>query len=284
MAMFYPRKQTFMIFIICAIAVLVVIYYAPTNKNRVSNSLSTKNSATNIKVSSNETLPNNEDWRKQFMNASTSKINVTNTLDNGAKKIVELTDTDIFGRNFFTTYMELRNSGLTKNEKVITTATQNLIEESLADEERPRVYRNDDIKIIQATDINTLIQYGTTFYDVINTYGSDQYNNEAEIAGQALESQDMSLLKKLDPLIANYNKAISILTTMPVPKSVTTYHLELLNGFSIALSNATAFKSLDKDPMKSVVAVQRLIEPFHQIDIASKGLKQYLISYNINVI
>jgi len=91
----------------------------------------------------------------------------------------------------------------------------------------------------------------------------------------------MDELSNLDPIIANYKTALKTLATMPVPKPLASYHLDLMNGINISLFNAESLRHVDDDPMKGLAAVGMEVQGLQYIDNAVSEIKQYLSTYNI---
>ena len=105
--------------------------------------------------------------------------------------------------------------------------------------------------------------------------------NEAVIASNALDKGDMTMLQQIDPVIAIYKKTINSLLATPVPQSAIQYHMDLVNGFSMELSNATALRNIDNDPLQSLNAIGQEVPALQRINTALANLQKYFNTSNV---
>jgi hypothetical protein len=99
--------------------------------------------------------------------------------------------------------------------------------------------------------------------------------NEAVLAGQAFDDNDMTELAKIDPIIAGYQSMVSALLKVPVPQSLAKYHLDLLNGAMISLYNAQSFRHMDTDPVRGLSAVSFELVALQNMSDAISGIRSY---------
>lgn len=264
MARNYPRKQTVFIFFICLILVFgtsVLVNGWPSTKKQVSY----KNvSEKTIVVTSDAVADTGEqEWQKSFFDDQ-AKVNVKNAKDVQPAKLAEkLTPTDLFGRNFFTKYTELRQSGLSDNASAIDSVANELINQSLSGIKGANLYTLKDIKTTYKSDVETTKKYAEDLIAILSNWMPAV--NEVEIVTEALESGDMDLLKKIDPIIVGYKNAVNKLKTITVPDSLALPHLDLINGISMQIFNAEALRNADKDPLTSLAAVSMEVKSLETI-------------------
>ncbi len=282
MAFSYPRKQTFIIFLVCILAVGIAICYV-FGYFSVSNTTS-KDTAVAIMpaISGVAPLSTSTDWQKQFFqNASTTAFKASKK--NAASGSEEpLTATDLLGREFFAKYMQMRQANLTTDPATINAVTDQLVNDSVGSVQPPQAFTITRIHITDSADSASLQSYAESILSILHSYIPDETANEAVIAQQALNNNDMAQLKKIDPLIKNYQSAITALLTMSVPRPVSEYHLNLANGMQIALFNARAFRKADVDPVSAMAALSLEMAGLQTMNDALKGIKDYFINQGVS--
>jgi hypothetical protein len=282
MALSYPRAQTVAIFVVCAIAVGATAWYvkgqSPTEQNTTSK-VALAVAAASPMV--NTALPAT-DWRAQFYSgAKSDSFKATPAKSAVSQKDPPLTATDILARNFMISYMQMHQAGLDSNPDSINSAANQMISNSISSVQLPRSFDISSIHTTTATDRATLTAYGNAVSAILNSYIPDQNHNEATLATQALDQNDMTLLKKIDPIIANYREAASALMLLQVPKPVAQYHLNLINGIAIALFNAKALRNLENDPLTGLAAISMEMQALQTMSDAQDNIWSYLHSAGV---
>lgn len=270
----YPRKQTVAIFILCAFAVGGVGYYVYGQKSADTTGYQDQAKAT-VTVAS-EKLADNNDWQKQFLAAGG---------DNGAfkpsaapvtaKKDENLAPIDTLGRDFLTKYMELRQSGLSDDSQSVADSMNAVAAANLNKLPSPKIYSSNNIAV-SAGDQSNLTRYKNAIVSLFRD--SLPKLNEAMLAQQAYENNDMSELALIDPVISGYKDSISILLKTPAPEPLAKYHVDLLNALSISLYNAESFRHMDTDPMRGLAAVSLEIVGIQNTMTAYADIQSYFIS------
>ncbi len=270
MARNYPRKQTVFIFFICLIIVFgtsVLVNGWPSTKKRVS----FKNPSEKTLVVSNNnetsTTENAEaEWEKSFFDEQ-AKVSVKNTKTASASNAKEsLNPTDLFGRNFFTKYAELRRSGLTSNAGAVDAVALDLINQSLTGIKGPANYSPKDISTTYKSDTETTRLYAQNLMSILSDWMPEV--NEVVIATQALESGDMDKLKAIDSIIVGYKTAVNRLKSTIVPESLALPHLDLINGISMQIFNAESLRDADKDPLTALAAISLEVKSLEAIAVS----------------
>ena len=276
MAILHPRKQTLFIFVICLAIVLVAgLYMYDQNQSKVSIlnnvSISSSTEYANIPISTNT------DWKKSFYDASTTN-NSYKTTKNNVNKIETLTDTDQFGREFFAKYMELRQSGLTNNQDALNAAANEIIQKTAVLNQNPKTYGVSNIIVQTDYSVNALKVYAEKLISILKMFPDE---SEATIALNAFEQGDLSLLKKIDPVISNYKTMLNELTKTPAPKPLAQYHLDLINGLSTQIFNAESLRTSDKDPLRGLAAVSLEVSGLKSVYTALGEMQTYFSSIGI---
>jgi hypothetical protein len=272
----YPRKQTFMIFAICALVVGGVAFYVRGQSLGQNSALSMSKEAASV-TADNSPLPET-DWKNQFLDSATSSAFKTPAETSKTTKSEDLTATDKLGSGFFTKFAELSKAGLSNDPKIASNVMGQLASSVVADMPNPETYSLADIRST-GYDKGALIAYEKALTNIFAKYLPK--DNEALIADQATADGDMSKLSQIDPVIAGYKAIVTNLLKLPAPKPLAQQHLDLVNGFSIALYNAESLRHLDTDPVRGLAAISLEIGGLQNISAAASSIKTYLTSAGI---
>lgn len=247
----HPQKQTVIIAVVCALAVAGAAFYV-FRLSPGSSAGQAAFKAADIAAQPQSELPSG-DWQKQFLGSTTTKSSDFVAPGQAqAAPSLRMTDTEQLSQAFLLKYASLKQAGLINDQQTVANvmgqvATQNI--DSIAS---PRTYAYADI-VTAPDDTAATAAYGSVIADLfVNALPRE---NEAVIATKAFDDNDMSELAQIDPIIVAYKSMISRLLATPVPKRLTQYHLNLLNGLSICAYNAESLRHMDTDPLKSLKAV-----------------------------
>ncbi|MFA6295258.1 MAG: hypothetical protein WC666_02420 [Candidatus Paceibacterota bacterium] len=277
----YPRKQTAFILLICIIAVTAVAFYVH-NTSVKNEPLNIQPAIVNTDEKQDETIVVNTDWKKTFFDIGTStgsfktpaKATKTPTIEKN------LTPTDILGMSFFSKYVELRQLGLNNDPQAIDAFSSQIIADSMANIAKPKVYSSKDIQIISAeNNIVVVKSYAETLMNIFKLGMPEK--NEAEIAMNAFEKGDMTLLKDIDPIILGYQSTLNRLISTPVPQPIAQYHLDLLNALSLQMFNAKSLRNSETDPVTALAAVSMEVKSLQAISEAIAGMQNYFTTSGI---
>lgn len=283
MARNYPRKQTVYIFFICLIMVFgtsVLVNGWPSTKKQVS--FNNPSSNTTIIANDTQKLDAEAEWQKSFFDDQ-AKVSVKNAKETKTPVSSEkLNPTDLFGRNFFTKYTELRQSGLSSNANVVDSIANDLINQSLSGIKGPNVYSLKDIKTTYKSDTETTKLYAQNLMSTLGAWMPEV--NEVEIVTSALESGNMDQLKKIDTIVLGYKKALDKLKTTIVPDNLTIPHLDLINGISMQIFNAESLRNSDKDPLTGLAAISLEVKSLEAIANAIGRMQTIFASSGITFV
>lgn len=273
----YPRKPTVVIFAICVIAVGGVaysVYGQSIGKNLVQNTDSP------LSVVTETSAPvANTDWQKQFLNnevsggtfKATNKTELVETEEN-------LTATDQLGREFFAKYATLKQSGLTSDPQVVGNAILQVAKDSVNGLNGPKTYSEKDLAVVANTQAS-LSAYGRFLLAAFQDHMPKE--NEAIVANQAFQNNDMGYLTNIDPIIAGYKDMLAYLLNIPVPQPLLQYHITLTNGVSISLYNAESFRHMDVDPVRGLSAISLEMIGLQNIASAFASIQSYFVSAGV---
>ena len=250
----YPRKQTFVTFLLCTMAVLGVGYYVYGDSLFFWTAKKTSyGDSAKITPVLSEVLPANNDWKKQFLASADSQDSFKAPAV--AKKVAaptKLTVTDKLSREMMTKLAELNSAGLTSDANTVNAVMGQLAQDSLQNLPTPKTYSSSNI-IITANSASAMKAYWNTLSYVLNTFSPK--TNELEIAATAMNQGQTSALAKIDPIIVSYRTMLKQLLETPVPSNIAGYHLDLVNGLSVSLYAAQSLRHIDSDPMQALAAM-----------------------------
>ena len=166
-----------------------------------------------------------------------------------------LTETDKFSREFFSTVVALNQAG------VIDAATVDKLGSTLADEVSnsvPRkVFAIKDFKT-SGDDKNSIQIYGNALASIFNKHAINI--NAGDILEEAITEDgeiDVEVLNKLDPIIKNFNGIINEMSKINVPPYFLSVHLQTINGLEKIAENLADIKLIDKDPLAAMSAMSQ---------------------------
>lgn len=281
MAKYYPRSQTFITFIVSGFFV-VGTYVAINGLPNSSKQVSFKNEPVKpiINIKEDSTFQE-EPWQKEFFDQKQQKVDTKKATDiNKTNQPQKLTATEVFSRNFFTKYAELRQSGLNNNANAVESVTNQLINESLDKMDGAKVYNLKDIKIDpNANDTQSIRNYAESLMNILGKWMPDK--NEAEIVTNALENDNMELLKDIDPIIANYKTILTKIKTLKVPEKLAIQHVNLINGISMQIYNAEVIRNIEKDPLPALNGIKHELDSIQKVSEAVQSMKDIFDEYGL---
>lgn len=261
MAIARPRLQTLIVSVVCIAAVAIVLLMSKSDKSPNQNIIALE------EASSTETYTNSDigsassstDWKKSFASGgvATSKSNSTST---------SITDGDnmtaIFGKAALVSYMALKQSGLNTDPNSVDAAGQTVIS-SAVNSKTPKLYVISDLKTTLRTDAKTLAAFNAAVARSFSLYNVKQ--NEVVIANLAVAQKDFDLLKKIAPIVKNYQQIIDSLRNIQTPSVLSMDMINLINGFSTMKFNAESLQVLHSDPLRGLLGINNYQDGVQQI-------------------
>lgn len=253
MSLSYSQRQTLIILVVCVLGVLVAGYAA------YGDSVLPKKSETLPIGDISATPPQTEaiiststDWRKQFLTVGTNTIT---TKSSATKKEPEEPETltGQFGKKFFQQYMFLKENSLSEDpgaiKALVEQTTQNLVDAApLA-----RVYDIREMNISTTDGAAAGRAYGNAIGSLFAAHMPQQ--DAATIALQALEQEDQSKIKEVEVIASAYTALLKEVLSNPVPASLSTYHVSLVNALSAMQFASQGMAKVFVDPIQSVSAL-----------------------------
>lgn len=178
----------------------------------------------------------------------------TETINENNQNTENLTQTEKFSRELFSTIATLNQSG------GIDQATIDKISDSLANNIQntpPRkVFTLSDIKTIGDNSIQSIEKYGNTLESIWTKYPAkttviDVFQKFAPDENTV----NVDALEELDPIIKQINNTINGMAEMSVPEFLVPFHINYMNALERLTENMTDIKLYDTDAIVSLSAM-----------------------------
>ena len=253
MHMHYPSKQTIIISFVCLAAIAGMAIYvdrkSPIQSEPTKTQLSVFAKAQDM--FDNSPISTSTDWKKAFLETGTSSASFKTPIKVTPKATDDaLTATDKFGRGLFSQYVSLKQVGLNTDSAVVSSTISSLLAQSAASGDKPREYTSSDININPDTSVAALKQYGNITGSLFIT--NAPIKDDATLALAGMQNKDPNYKEELGANIVKYKVVLARLLAIPVPRSVRSYHLNLVNGASQMIYIASALQVSETDPMRAM--------------------------------
>lgn len=181
------------------------------------------------------------------------------------------TFTGKFAESFMQDYLSQKTAGASFEDP---TAFVNTAVESINKNTRSKRYSRPDVRTIPDSDV-AVRDYGNSIGKIMLSYPGGK-ENEINILGRALEANDPSVLKELQPAREAYEGLIRDTLTVPVPESLVNEHLALLSVYEAVLSDIKAMEVMFDDPLYSLARVRVYTEDATNLGYAIQSLYRTL--------
>ena len=213
------------------------------------------------------------------------KLDPKNTDSAGNAVPENLSETDKVAREFFARYLQASDGGkrqlsIEEQEQLaleITSRTNTDVKETY--------YLVSDIKKV-ADSRETKLAYAQGIVDILSV-NRDLFEfkdllliKDAFLLEEGVERD--ALLKKLNPYLTQYQTAILSLQKIPVPESLISSHLTLLNAHKTILESERKFAQFNQEPLSSLAALKGYQLGSNQMTQALVNLKLLLASDGIS--
>ncbi|MFA6315482.1 MAG: hypothetical protein WC648_03910 [Candidatus Paceibacterota bacterium] len=257
MAIFYPRKQTAIIFIVCLVVIIAAMYFSDTSLvAKKAKQLNDSSPVIAVKTDDTKTIKtlDGKDWKEQFFDVTKNSSAYKAEPQTEVTSIEEpVTVTDQFGRDFFARYMLLKQNNLTEDDESIKAVIDQSMDEIATQVSQPKLYFRKDILVSENSGPVAIKTYANAVGSLF--YAKAPRENAALIASQALDANDPAELVSIPPIINSYTALLADLKRLPVPKELADHHIDLINGISAMLFVSDGMNKVFTDPIQSLVAL-----------------------------
>ena len=277
MAKSYLHKQTILIAIICILAVGATAGYVYTQPTPT---LSESATVRDIQPDTNIISTSSTEWKKQFFDITGGTNAIT-----GSKKLATstndtpLTLTDQVSRDLFARYIQLKQNNLDTNPQLVQDSIDQTVANAQIGANQPKIYYAKDVTISKDSSVQAIHNYANTVAAILIKYSPSQ--SPADIASNAFDKNDMTLLAQIDPIIAQFKKMSQLLIVTPVPVALMQNHLDLINSITSMISISQGLRNIEGDPMQSLVSLGNYVNTQTNVFNSLVNIQTYLNTNHI---
>lgn len=205
-----------------------------------------------VATSSQQLINYNGDWQKTL-----SKTTSPSSWSDPASATVTsanapLTATDIFSRDLLAQYASAKQAGEDTSDPQVQADIAGQVMSDGTVLATAKVYDKSSVKISADNSIAALKQYGDTISTIFKTNIDTSQPNELSVVQDSVSQNDPTILKKLDPIIANDTKILNGLLTTRVPSGMIAIHLSLINAVNELIFADQSFTKTFSDGISSL--------------------------------
>ncbi len=227
-----------------------------------------------------EQITYDDNWQQTLKKAASSSSwstpgfggNVVSSASND-----NLSKTDILGRAILGEYAAAKQAG----RDTSATNTQIIIAGQVLSDgtfiEAPKVYDKSSFTIISDNSKAALFKYGNDLGIIIARNNPKQKHNEITIVENALDSNDPSLLKEIDPIVAAYSNLLKELFTMKVPSVMADFHKNLINSMSELVFAEKGFTKVFSDGVVALESIPVFQNSFKDLTTSMNAIAHYFV-------
>ncbi|MEK7088808.1 MAG: thrombospondin type 3 repeat-containing protein [Patescibacteria group bacterium] len=165
-----------------------------------------------------------------------------------------LTETEKFAREFFTSYSTMKSSG--QVDKNTINSFSNALGQKIVNPDLVDRYKDTDVKISSSDDINSKVKYYGDVKKLFKNYQSAGIGNELSIVSNGLASQSSNgttnstdQYAKLSTIANAYQNFAEKIMMLDVPQSLTQYHLRIANNSNNTSISVANMGKIINDPI-----------------------------------
>ena len=197
---------------------------------------------------------------------------VSKNISTASSAPIVLTPTDIVARDFFSKYLEAKQTG-----KDIDAKTQEEIIASVISRQdlvqSAKAYSKEQLTISTKNDEASLRAYGNAMGLIFKNTATWK-ESEIDIMQEALNKNDEKRLEALDTNINGYQSILNQSLKVVVPSKAVDVHLRYINAYSKIVTALTAMKNTFKDPVSALILLGKYpdaITELHQSFIDARS-------------
>ncbi|MEY2664410.1 MAG: hypothetical protein RIT04_218 [Candidatus Parcubacteria bacterium] len=198
----------------------------------------------------------------------------------GATTSEDSTLTGQFGREIFSQYMKLQQSGAGTDK----TSQQAVIDTILSNQKfilSPKEYKLADLTFTETISTSSIQNYANNLSLVLTSFAAQKSRDETTILRESVDKNNAEVLKELDPIIAFYKKSLTMLVSLPVPRTIATMHLNIVNGLSGLVFVDESYRQASADPLIALQGLGRSQKIIEDMILAIKAMGDYMSTNKI---
>jgi len=190
---------------------------------------------------------------------------------NSADYEENLTETDKFAREFFSTVGALNQSG-TMDQATVDKLSGSLAEHIKNSTPR-KIFTLADIKVSSGDDFQSIQNYNDALNNVFGKYSLSYTAIDVfqKFIGDG-NTINAGALTELDPIILQLNQKIDGLVKMEVPQSVALLHLDFINGLEKVAENLSDIRFFETDVIVALTGISQYETSINSLNLATQNL------------
>ncbi len=192
----------------------------------------------------------------------------------------DLSDTTKFSRELFLKIIAAKKSNTPPTEEELATLLKTTIASEIQTRKKQE-FSEGDFVLETAETPEKIRKYGNEIAFILTEESPVPLEHELIIVDRAQTKNDPDELKKLIPLIAQYEKIKTGLLKTVVPASGASIHVELTNAVSGMIYSLTALQFILTDPIKSLPGVSAYANNSQNFIAVTKKFKNYFTVSNV---
>jgi hypothetical protein len=256
MAKFYPHRQTIIIFIVCCVLVAGTVVYTRIQQppefhsQTVMEPLGIGLATSSVTI----TTSTSTDWKKLFFNENSSAFSLSTKKTASSSDAGALSPTEQLGRDAFIEFAFLHKAGLADNASVVSSTVATIVAKDFSSISKPDMYTADSVILAPTDDAASLKAYGNELGQLLKAYAPAQ--SSISIAFDGWQGNDSTYMDELKSNAADYQNILNGLLSMPVPESLASHHLGLINGINYTHYVTTSLMLIKSDPVDALAGIQ----------------------------
>jgi len=195
-------------------------------------------------------------------------INAVETEDN--------TLTAQVSRNFFGQYLLAKKGGQEVTPEIAIEIAESVMQ-NIPVESNARQYEIKDIKVVPVT-LESQTTYIETFIRILKANPPKSKENEIDIVTRAIESQNPTDIKKIEPILQAYKNILTETLKIPVPKDLVPDHMIYINALSSMYTDLLEMSLVLEDPMRGYIGYSHYQKDALVLKIGFEGIQKYFDS------
>lgn len=226
-----------------------------------------------VKLGRNPTVPGPKDQLPKY-----------NAEGNSPESSFEnLSATDKLARQLFAEYAQVKHSGGTIDAETQKRLIQSVIN-SAEDNKTIRLYTEGELVVVKDNSQLSLRKYASDM-EIIQVKNAIPEGKDTELTtfNKALNGDNFSELKKLEPIAARYDTIVKSMLNTSVPKEVVPHHLNLLNAISSISQSVKEMSKLEADPLLAIGGFSQYVKTAKYIPEIYKNINKFYTDKKITL-
>lgn len=214
---------------------------------------------------------------KEFIEGKKKALNSQENKDNISGEVPE-NETDQLSREFFSSFMALRQSDTLNTNAIENLATT--ISQKVGDTDLPDTYLVNQIKTTSSNKAN-LIKYQSDLEKIFIKYENIELGDELSIMADAVEAMDYVKLQELYAVSNTYRSLAKDILNVSTPTDIQSEHFQLVNSYDkLGISIEKMSEAID-NPVTATTGVIMYARYTKEINIIVEEIKTTFIDSGI---